>query len=32
LDETAGLAYLVRKYATPGLEVFGAVTSITVAV
>jgi len=24
--ETAGLAYLVRKYATPGLEVFGAVT------
>jgi hypothetical protein len=24
--ETAGLAYLVRKYATPGYEVFGAVT------
>ena len=24
--ETAGLAYLVRKYATPGFEVFGAVT------
>ena len=24
--ETAGLAYLVRKYATPSLEVFGAVT------
>ncbi|HZF30733.1 MAG TPA: DUF6282 family protein [Gammaproteobacteria bacterium] len=24
--ETAGLAYLVRKYATPDLEVFGAVT------
>jgi len=24
--ETAGLAYLVRKYATPGLEVFGSVT------
>ena len=24
--ETGGLAYLVRKYATPGLEVFGAVT------
>jgi len=24
--ETGGLAYLVRKYATPGFEVFGAVT------
>ena len=24
--ETAGLAYLVRKYATPGFEVFGALT------
>src|SRR4029077_19745408 len=24
--ETAGLAYLTRKYATPGFEVFGAVT------
>jgi len=24
--ETAGLAYLARKYATPGFEVFGAVT------
>ena len=24
--ETAGLAYLVRKYATPGFEVFGSVT------
>lgn len=24
--ETAGLAYLVRKYATPGFDVFGAVT------
>ena len=24
--ETAGLAYLVRKYATPGYDVFGAVT------
>jgi hypothetical protein len=24
--ETAGVAYLVRKYATPGFEVFGAVT------
>jgi hypothetical protein len=24
--ETAGIAYLVRKYATPGYEVFGAVT------
>ena len=24
--ETAGLAYLVRKYATPGFEVFGAVS------
>src|SRR5262249_37927189 len=25
-EETAGLAYLARKYATPGFEVFGAVT------
>ena len=25
-EETAGLAYLVRKYATPGFEVFGALT------
>jgi hypothetical protein len=24
--ETAGLAYLIRKYATPGFEVFGSVT------
>jgi hypothetical protein len=24
--ETAGLAFLIRKYATPGLEVFGSVT------
>ena len=29
--ETGGLAYLVRKYATPGLEVFGAVTLDTAA-
>jgi Family of unknown function (DUF6282) len=27
--ETAGLAYLVRKYATPGFEVFGSVTMDT---
>jgi hypothetical protein len=27
--ETAGLAYLARKYATPGFEVFGAVPGVS---